>query len=251
MVGYSILIALLFIAPAINAQDVPALLKEAVRQEALPNETVAFETYKKIIAIQPSNVVALSRASQLCSRIGSRQTDTKLRDSWLQSAGDYAQKAININAQNDEANVSMAMYLGKSSLTKSGKEKIKSVKQIKSHIDVALKTNATNYLAWHILGRLNYEISNVSSLEKAAAKIFYDALPKGSIENAIMYLEKARTLQPNFILNNFELARAYEKNGEKDKAIVILQKISSMPIGTEDDQALKTKSKALLKSLQN
>ncbi len=251
MAGFSILIALLFISPAIIAQDVPTLFKEAVRQEAIPNEAAAYETYKKIFTLQPSHVVALSRASQLASRIGSRQTEATLRDNWLKIAGDYAKKALTINAQNDEANVSMAMYLGKTSLTKSGKEKIKSVNQIKSHIEVALKTNSTNYLAWHILGRLNYEISNVSGLEKAAAKIFYDALPKGSLANAIMYLEKARTLQPNFILNNYELARAYEKNGEKNKAINILNKIPAMAIGTEDDQVLKTKSKALLKDLQD
>ncbi len=251
MAGFSIFIALLFITPAINAQDVPALLKEAVRQEAIPNESAAYETYKKIFTLQPSHVVALSRASQLASRIGSRQTDSKSRDSWFQLAGDYAQKALKINAAHDEANVSMAMYLGKSSLTKSGKEKIKSVNKIKSHLDVAIKTNSTNYLAWHILGRLNFEISNVSGLEKAAAKIFYDALPKGSLANAIMYLDKARTLQPNFILNNYELARAYEKNGEKSKAINILNKIPAMPIGTEDDYALKIKAKDLLKDLQD
>ena len=122
MAGFSILIALLFIAPAINAQDVSSLLKEAIRLEALPNEKASFETYKKIIALQPSNVAALSQASQLCSRIGSRQTDNKQRDSWLDLAGDYAQKALNYNSLSDEANVSMAMYLGKSSLTKSGKE---------------------------------------------------------------------------------------------------------------------------------
>ena len=251
MAGFSILIALLFMAPAIQAQDVTSLLKEAIRLEAIPNEKAAYETYKKIIALQPAHVVALSQASQLCSRIGSRQTDTKQRDSWLTLAGDYAQKALNKNAQNDEANVSMAMYLGKTSLTKSGKEKIKSVKQIKSHIELALKTNPNNYLAWHILGRLNYEISNVSGIEKAAAKIFYESLPKGSVANAIMYLEKARTLQPNFILNNYELARAYEKNGEKNKAITILNKIPAMSIGTEDDVALKAKSKVLLKELQD
>lgn len=251
MTGFSIFIALLFIAPALNAQDVPTLLKEAIRLEAQPNELAAYEMYKKIITLQPGSVHAFSKASQLCSRIGSRQTDAKVRDSWLNLAGDYAQKALNLNPQNDDANVSMAMYLGKSSLTKSGKEKIKSVNKIKAHIDMALKTNPNNYLAWHILGRLNYEISNVSGLEKAAAKIFYDALPKGTIANAIMYLEKSRTLQPNFILNNYELARAYEKNGEKNKAISILNKIPAMPISTEDDQVLKTKSNELLKDLQN
>ena len=120
--GFRILIALLFFSPAINAQDVSGLLKEAVRLEAIPNEKAAFETYKKIITLSPSNVVALSQASQLCSRIGSRQTDSKQRDSWLVLAGNYAQKALNYNLLSDEANVSMAMYLGKSSLTKSGKE---------------------------------------------------------------------------------------------------------------------------------
>ena len=63
MAGFSILIALLFIAPAINAQDIPSLMKEAIRLEAIPNEKAAYEAYKKIISLQSSNVVALSQAS--------------------------------------------------------------------------------------------------------------------------------------------------------------------------------------------
>ena len=230
-----------------QAQDVAALIKEADRIELTPNETGAFSKFKEILLIQPTNIYVLSKCSELCSRIGTRQTNAKNKQAYFDAALMYATKAIKIAPLDDRANVSMAMILGKSSMGKSGKEKIKNAKEIKRLLDVALNTNPGNYLAWHILGRWNYEISNISSIERAAAKVFVGTVPEGSIKNAIMYLEKSRTLKPHFILNNYELARAYHKNDEDKKAIAILKSVQSFPIYTEDDEKIKVDCARLAK----
>ena len=218
-----------------SAQDVSSLLNEAVRLEDIPNEGAALNKLKEVLKLQPANVHALSKSSELCSRIGSREANAATRDSWFKAALAYANKAIAASPQNDQANVSMAMILGKSTLTKSGKEKLKNARLIKSHVDIALKTNPNNYLAWHILGRWNYEISNVSAVERAGAKIFYGGVPHGSLKNAIMYFEKSKSLQPLFILNYISLANAYHRDGQKDKAIATLKAVQQFKSTTEDD----------------
>ena len=233
----------------ITAQDAVALIKEADRLEAIPNEAAALNKFKEVIKVDASNVYALSKCSELCSRIGSREAaNPAKRDEWFRLAMGYATLAMKADPLSDQANVSMAMILGKSTLTKSGKEKLKNARAIKRHLDIAIKTNPHNYLAWHILGRWNYELSNVSGLEKAGAKVLYGGVPEGTLKNAILYFEKARSFQPYFILNYLSLANAYHKDGQKAKAIGLLKAIQAFPIKTEDDAKHKQDALKLIKS---
>jgi tetratricopeptide (TPR) repeat protein len=229
------------------SQDANALAREADRLEDIPNEAAALNKFKEVLKLDPAHLHALCKSSELCSRIGSRETSTTNRDAWFKAALAYANKAINASPLSDEANVSMAMILGKASLTKSGREKLKDAKLIKKHLETALKTNPNNYLAWHILGRWNYEISNISAIERAGARLFYGGVPQGSIKNAIMYLEKARTLSPYFVLNYLSLANAYHKDGQTAKAITLLKTIQPFPVNTEDDPAHKAEALKLIK----
>ncbi|RYF85697.1 MAG: tetratricopeptide repeat protein [Chitinophagaceae bacterium] len=125
---------------------------------------------------------------------------------------------------------------------------MKNARLIKKHVDVAIKSNPNNYLAWHILGRWNYEISNVSAVERAGAKLFYGGVPHGTLANAIMYFEKARSLEPLFILNYLSLADAYHKNGQIDKAIAILGNVQQIAATTEDDAQHKADAARKIKS---
>lgn len=234
-----IILQLIFSFFQISAQDINSLVKEADRLEDLPDELAAFNKFKEALRIQPNHLYSLVKASQLGSRIGARETSPKNRDNWYATALAYANKAITLAPLNDEANVALAMVLGKSSLTKSGKEKLNSAKEIKKRVDIALKTNPNNYLAWHILGRWHYEISNISSVERTAAKIFFGGIPTGSLKNAIMYFEKAKNLMPYFILNYIELAKAYHRDGQVSKAIALIRTIQAFPVNTEDDTKLK------------
>ena len=230
------------------SQDINAIVKEADRLEDIPNEMAALEKFKEALKIQPAHVHALAKSSELCSRTGSREANAANRDSWFKAALAYAGKAIAVAPLNDQANVSMAMILGKSTLTKSGKEKLKNARVIKKHLETALKTNPNNYLAWHILGRWNYEISNVSAVERAGAKIFYGGVPGGTIKNAIMYFEKSRSLMPQFILNYISLANAYHRDGQVNKAVALLKTVQSIPLNTEDDAKHKADALRMIKA---
>ncbi len=244
------LLLFLFLSQASLAQDVTALVREADRLEDAPNELGALNKFKEVLQIQPTHVHALAKSSELCSRIGSRETNAATRDAWFKAALGYANKAIQVAPQNDQANVSMAMILGKSTLIKSGKEKLKNARAIKHHLDVALKTNPNNYLAWHILGRWNYEISKVSAVERAGAKLFYGGVPAGTVKNAIMYFEKSKSLMPNFILNYLSLANAYHHDGQVSKAIAILKAVQPLQAHTEDDAKHKADALKMIQAWQ-
>ncbi len=151
-----------------------------------------------------------------------------------------------MSPNNSEANCVMAIALGRASLNRSGKEKINSAKEIKTYVDAALKNDPQNYKAWHVLGRWHFEISNLNGFERTAVKIFYGGLPDASIEASISAFEKAQVITGGFILNYFEMARAYKEDDQTEKAITILKKMLSIPNQTEDDPIIKEDGRKLI-----
>ena len=62
--------------------------------------------------------------------------------------------------------------------------------------------------------------------------------------------EKAKGIDPSFLLNYLELARAYKRNNEKQKAIQMLQTLTSLQNKTEDDVNIKAEAVNFLKEIQ-
>lgn len=235
----------------LHAQDINALLKEAARLESVPDEKASFHKFKEVLKLSPTNITALNKCSELCSRIGQRElTNTKLRGEYYMAAKIYAETALKIAPDNSEANCVMAIALGRSSMSKSGREKIENAREVKKYVDAAIKNDPQNFKAWHVLGRWQYEISNLNAVERGLVKVFYGGLPAVTLKESIASFEKARSLRPEFILNYLEMAKAYKDNNDKLKAIAYLNAMLNLPIQTEDDVAIKEKGKTLIKNWQ-
>lgn len=245
-----ILSFLLTSVSTLRSQDIPALIREADRLESIPDEKAAFSKFKLVLKLDHSNLYALTKCSELCSRIGNREPDPKARDSYYAAAVIYARNALKLYPQSDEANVVMGIAIGRTSLVKSGKEKIIAAKDIMHYAEAALKINPNNFKAWHIIGKWNYEVSSLNFMEKAATKVFYGGLPNASLKNAIAAYEKARALKATFLLNYLELAKACKKNKEKQKALALLKALLLQPSQTEDDPRIKNEAATLIKNWQ-
>ena len=245
---FSILLLLLFSFNKISAQDYNAFIKEADRLETIPNEKAALAKFKEALKLQPTSLYALTKCSELYCRVGGREKSTKVRDEYYATAQTYAKTALRLHPNSDEANVAMAFSIAKTLMLKSGKEKIIAVKELKSYGDKAVIQNPKNFKAWHVLGKWNYEVSNLNALEKVAVKIIYGGLPAASLNNSIMYYEKAKSLAPLFTLNYLELAKAYHKNDDDIKAISLLNYLLSIKNQTEDDPRIKAEAEKLIKN---
>lgn len=250
MKGFLILFYCIFLSVNISAQNVNAIIQEGERLETALNEKGAFEKYKEAIRIQPTNIHALTKCSELCSRIGNRETVSTSRTDYYSAAQKFAAIALKLDETNASANCAMAIALGRVSLEKSGKEKVNAAKEIKKYADAALKSDPNHYKAWHVMGRWYYEVSNLNFFEKAAIKLLFGGMPKASFADAVKAFEKAKSLSPNFVLNDYELAKAYKKTGQKDKAIACLEAMLLQPDRTEDDKNAKANGRKLLDDLK-
>ena len=242
----SILILFTFAAIYSKSQDLNMMVREADRIESVPDEKGALNAFREVLKIKPIQLYALCKCSELCCRIGKRQADNKKKEDYYEAARIYAATALRVDSLSSDANCAMAMALGGSTMNRKGKEKIATVRDIKKYADRAIQFDPNNFKAWHVLGRWYYEISNLNLFERAAVNMFYGGLPSASIKDAIRAFERSASITSGFILNYSELAKAYHRNDENNKAVNMLNTMLSIPEHTEDDKPIKTEGRKLL-----
>lgn len=239
-----------FLLSCCAGQDAATLIKEADALEAQLKEQAAYDKFKQVLKAEPRNHYALWKCSELCSRIGNRQATKTKKIDFFTAGRIYAETAIKVNPNDADGYYALAVAMGRKALIESGNDKVKAVREIKTNADKAIQLDPKHGRAWHVLGKWNFEVASLSGMEKTALKIFYGGLPKASVAEAIRAYEKAKQLEPNFALNFLELAKAYRKNDQDDKAIALLKQLPAIPSKTEDDSRIKAEGKKLLDELE-
>lgn len=233
------------------SQQTDVLLKEATNLERSLKEETALDKYKQVLAADPGNIKALVRSSELSSAIGARQTDKNAKASYYNLAKDYADKAISIDSNGADAYYVRAVAAGKlTEIETENKKLVAHVKDIKTYADKALSINPDHGKANYILGKWNYEVLTLPWAKKAAIKVLFGGMAEATIENTYKYMERCRTLEPYFVLNFLDLAKAYKYDHKPAKALEVLNQLVKLPTRTADDVALKSEGKRLLSEMQ-
>jgi tetratricopeptide (TPR) repeat protein len=229
-----------------SAQDITALLNKATQAERAFREEEALGVYRQVLTLQPRNIVALCRCSDLSCRIGNRQGDRDKKISFFKAGYQYAQTAYRLDSTNSEADIVMAFSLGRMTLIQSGKEKVAAAVDIKRYAENAIRNDPSNFKAYHILGRWNYEVSRLNFLERAFARWFFGALPEASLSDAIRDYEKSMVLRPDFMLNYLELSKALHRDGQDVRAIQLLRQMDNLRDEMYDDRQVRAEGRKLL-----
>ena len=234
------------------AQDIPTLLKEGLQLERSQKEVEALEKYKLILSQEPTNVTALVRAAELSTMLaGFNEKDTKSKQLFLSSAGAYAVRAYAANPKNAEAAYVMALTQAKlSDIQPDNKKLIECVRNSKIYADEALAINPGHAKANFTLGKWHMEMANLNLVKKAAVKLMYGGLPEGSMDSAVVYLEKARTQDPYFVNTYLELAKIYNQLHQPTKVIEVLTKMVKLPTRKTEDISLKAAGAQMLAAAQ-
>lgn len=235
----------------IQAQDLNGLLKAAQRHEASFNDNEALNRYAEILRYQPNHLSALCKSSELHALTGRRLPTKEKQADYYYKAKTYAEQALRVNPNYSEANFVMAFALGRIALISSGDERINAVKDIKTYAEKAIQLDPRHYKAYHVLGRWHFEVSNLNAVERWLLKMAYGSLPKSSLESSLRCYEKSRQLNPGFLLNYLELAKAYDRKDEDQKAIELLNTMLRLPPTSSNDATIKAEGKKMLASLRD
>ncbi len=238
------------VIPGIAQEAIDELLKKAAAFENSRASGEALKTYQEVLHLQPVNLIALCKSSELCSVVGNQEKNQNTRETYYEAARKYAEIALKVNPRWSDANLMMALAMGRMALISGGRDRIKAVNEIRTYAEKAILYDPGNYKAYHVLGRWCYEVSKLGFFERTAAKILFGGVPKSSFAEAIRYYEKSRSIAPDFSLNYLECAKAYEKNGQLPQAILFLKQLQTMPPVTDVDVEVLQEGKLLLAKLQ-
>lgn len=247
-----VLIVILSLVFSIQAfsQDVNIMMKEGQNLERTLKEDQAFEKYKQVLVVEPSNIKALIRCAELSCTIGARQTDKKVKRGYFDIGKDYADRALAVDSNNADANYVRSVVAGSMTEVETENKKIiEHVRDSKEYADKAIAINPKYGKAYYAIGKWHFEMINISWAKRAAVKVFFGGLPTATIEEAIANMEKCKTLEPYFVINFLDLAKAYKYDNKPAKAIEILQQLVKLPTRTPDDAGYKAEGKKMLDEL--
>lgn len=248
---YTLVILFLVSCTILRAQNMNILLKEASNYEKQLNETEAYKKYAAVAELDPKNLAALLKCTEINCAIGNRQNDEASKAIHYNAALTFAQKAYSADSNTAEANYAMALVSSKlMEIAEENKQVFALARQTKLYIDKALSYNAGHAKANYVMGKWQYDMLNISWVKKAAAKTIKGGLPKGDIDSAIYYMEQCRKLDMYFVRNYLDLAKAYHYKNRPALELEVLNKLIKLPNRTPDDAALKEEGKKMLEAIQ-
>lgn len=247
---YNCLLTILFLWVFHSFAQQSPLIDEAKLLERQFKTIEAIKKYESFIVSDPKNIPVLVRLAELYCMEGTSIAKENESKSMYALAGKYVEKAISLDSNRADVMSANAMVIGKMIEFSSIKDKTRLTMQLREITDKALAIDPNYTKAIYTLAKWNDEVASLNPAARAALKFMNKGFPNASAEEAISLYEKARKLDPGFILNNHDLAQAYKKTGKSLQAIELLNYQLKLPAKTKEDQEVKLKSKQLLESLK-
>lgn len=215
----------------------------------------ALEHFEAAIASDPQNYDANWRAAQALVDIGKQTPDSVKspeRDSLYARAESLARVAVTANPSAADGHYILAAAIGRASLTKSKKERVRRAAEIRSEALKAIEIDPRQDKAYHVLGRWHAEIMRLSGFTRFMAKSFMGAaiFNEASWQGAIDNMEKAVELSPENIYHRLDLAEIYIDRDRYSDARAQLEKVESLPIVDVMDPTHKQDAAVLIKRIE-
>lgn len=242
--------ALLLSDIAARGESVEELLKKGQVFDQRFEAAEALRFYLAAEKLEPNNAQVLIRIARQHRHL---MADTSSKEEKLRLgriALEHSLRAAALAPDDAEAQLSVAITLGKMLPFLSSKEQVGASPRIKSAVDKTLRLDPRNDLAWHILGRWHRNLAEIGGVKRALAGALYGSLPKGSNEEAAKALEKAIALNPNRLIHHIELGRIYAQMGRKDEARKFINKGLAMPNVEKDDPEMKERGREVLEKIR-
>jgi tetratricopeptide (TPR) repeat protein len=236
------------------AQGTETLLAEGMSAERHDPAT-ALKRFDTVLAADPGNYEALWRGARALVDIGKQTPDTTksaARDSLYALAEAYARRAVAADSLGADGHYILAAAIGRASLTKSKKERVRRAAEIRAEALRALELNPEHDAAYHVLGRWNAEIMRLSGLTRFFAKTFLGGaiFNQASWDGAVNNMERAVAYNPAVIYHHLDLAEILVDLGRYTEAREQLRQVAELPVFDIMDPVYQADGAALLKRIE-
>jgi hypothetical protein len=202
----SALVLLLVFAPAVRAQDATTLIAagDSANPFLHPDQSLVY--YQRALALDSTSFDALWRVGRAQVDIGKQILDDsdasrRTRDSLYSLGRTYAERAIRADSSRSDGHFVLALALGRLSLTRGGRERVKFGRIIYDEAARTLTIDPDHDGAHHILGQWHAEVKRLSGATRFVAKVLFGGgfLGRSSWDSATVHLARAVELNPRYI----------------------------------------------------
>jgi tetratricopeptide (TPR) repeat protein len=240
--------------PSLAAAQAPDHIAMGIARIEARDPQAALEHFKAHLAVDPASYEANWRAALALVDIGKQTPDSirsTRRDSMYAEAERYARKATEANPGDAEGHFVLSVAIGRASLTRTKRERVRRAAEIRVEALTAIELNARHDGAYHVLGRWNAEIMRLSAIERFFAKRFLggSVFSQASWERAVEYMEKSVALSPTTIYHHLDLAEVYIDRKRYSDARRHLEQIAALPTVDVMDPRYQERAVALLRRI--
>ena len=220
-------------------QTTEYLTQGDIAYEAFDNRT-ALDHYEQAFSADSTDFDTLIRMSRTSYDLGlDLVAESKDEDAYklFENAILHARALVTHFPDSAQSHFLLAATSGNLALFKNGREKIILGRIVEQHSKQAIALDAALAYPYVSLGIYYRELSRLSWIERALAKVFFGRLPEASFEKALELLDKALQLRPNFPFLHFELAMTFMALKQNEKALHHLETLVNLkPESTQDER---------------
>lgn len=201
------------------------------------------------LAIDSTSYEAHWRAAEALMDIGKQTPDSiksPERDSAYAQAERYARRAVELDSTGADGHYALAAAIGRASLTKSKKERVRRAAEIRAEALRALAIDPNHDKTYHVLGRWNAEIMRLSGFTRFFAKTFLGGkiFNAAGWDSAVVYMDRAVALAPESIYHHLDLAEILIDLGRYREARIHLNQ--AINLSPDDVMAPSYKARATM-----
>ncbi len=232
----------------LNHEEKDHIIKPILKKEY---DIKLLQRYALELQKDPSNFQVLINAAYLHLRLGwlySNKDEGKKHYSMLQK---YADKALQINPLNYEAQLLDIIARGKTIGYLSVGDQVHRVWQLKKDLDALMANHGNDPNAIYVLSWLNFKVGQVNSLQKFVASFFFGGLPEDlTTQNGLALMKKAISLRPNYCIYYYDLGLFNQRLGDLEKAKELYEKAVSIPPQKPEELIYQQKAEEHLQELR-
>ncbi|MFQ5676765.1 MAG: tetratricopeptide repeat protein, partial [bacterium] len=211
----------------------------------------ARDEYEKAFEADSSNCTALWKMAEAYVDLG-EEVEKKLKPQYFYTAEKWARRALAQCPQEPNSHFFVAVTSGKLALFDGGRQKVRRSVEVKQEAEKTLALDPNHHGAYHILGRWHREISNLSWIQKAFAKVVYGGVPPGaSNEAAVANFKRAIDINPLWINHYRQLGLTYLKMKKWRLAAEAFEKVLELPEIDHSDKWHKQECARLLEEVKS
>lgn len=234
---------------ALGDLPVDSLLRRGDRATSAGRHTTAHVAYAAAVRAG-GGYESLRKAAGSAVDVGQDLSGDEAKD-WYGLAEAYGRRAVEARPDAPEGHLRLAQALGLLALDAGIRERVRLSEEIRREARAAIEADSSYAGGWHVLGRWNKEVMELSGAGRFFARTFLggEVLGEASWEAAARHLERAAELEPDRIIHHLELARVYLERDHPDAARERLRKVLDLAPRDFHDCVYKQEARELLEGL--